>query len=78
MKYVGKGYSIHDAESKVRGITTYAGDLRLSRMVHMALVTSTLPHAIVKEIDCSAALEMPWGRDCIALFQYYRKKVQWL
>ena len=74
MKYVGKGYSIHDAESKVRGITTYAGDLRLSRMVHMALVTSTLPHAIVKEIDCSAALEMPGVVTVLHCFNTTEKK----
>ncbi len=40
-------------------MVTYAGDLRLSRMVHMALITSPRPHAIVKEIDCTEALATP-------------------
>ncbi|MDO4328161.1 MAG: xanthine dehydrogenase family protein molybdopterin-binding subunit [Lachnospiraceae bacterium] len=68
MKYVGKSFPIHDASSKAAGRAVYAGDMELKGMLHMALLFSSIPHGIVKELDCSKALEMPGVVDVIHCF----------
>lgn len=59
MRYVGNTMPIHDAVSKASGQAEYAGDMQLKNMLHMALLFSTVPHGIVKKLDCSKALEVP-------------------
>ena len=59
LKYVGKGYPIHDAEQKAAGRPIYAGDMELPGMLYMALLTSGIPSGVIQSIDCSAALRVP-------------------
>lgn len=74
MNYIGKGFPIHDAESKARGLATFAGDIRLHNMAFMALYTSPYPHAVVKRIDCSEALEVPGVITVLHCFNTTEKK----
>ncbi|MEM7200072.1 MAG: molybdopterin cofactor-binding domain-containing protein [Planctomycetota bacterium] len=48
-----------DARSKVTGITRFADDLTLPRMLHMKLLRSTVAHARIVSIDTAAAEAMP-------------------
>ena len=65
MRYIGKSYPIHDAGSKAAGRAVYAGDMELKGMLHMALLFSTIPHGIVKHLDCSKALALPGDRKSV-------------
>ena len=58
-KYIGKPIPPHDAFQKVTGTATYTIDLELPGMLYAKLVTSTVPHARIKKIDVSRALEVP-------------------
>ncbi len=58
-RVVGKPFRRIDAEAKVTGETRYADDLMFPRMVHARLVRSSVPHAIIRSIDCTRALAMP-------------------
>lgn len=58
-RYIGKPVPPHDAFQKVTGAATYTVDLELPGMLYAKLVTSTLPHARIKKIDVSRALEVP-------------------
>ena len=51
-----------DAVEKVTGSAVYAEDIQLPRMIHGALVRSTLPHAKILSIDTSGALNLPGVR----------------
>ncbi|MCA9322317.1 MAG: molybdopterin-dependent oxidoreductase, partial [Planctomycetes bacterium] len=57
-KLIGKSYRRVDGAAKVTGQTVFADDFVAPRMVHMKLVRSTVPHALIKGIDASAALAM--------------------
>ncbi|MEQ1632904.1 MAG: molybdopterin cofactor-binding domain-containing protein, partial [Planctomycetota bacterium] len=48
-----------DARSKVSGLTKFADDLTLPRMLHMKLLRSTVAHALIKGIDLQKARAMP-------------------
>ena len=56
---IGKPLRKIDARSKVAGLTLYADDLVLPRMLHMKLLRSTKAHARIVSIDTSAAQAMP-------------------
>ena len=56
---VGKRIRRGDAVEKVTGQAVYAGDIRLPRMVHGALVGSPVPKGRIKAIDASEALQLP-------------------
>ena len=56
---VGKPLPKVDAEAKVTGRLRYADDLRLPRMLVGKLLRSTRPHALIRRLDVSRALELP-------------------
>ncbi|MBE3582006.1 MAG: xanthine dehydrogenase family protein [Thermoanaerobacteraceae bacterium] len=47
-----------EAEAKVTGRAKYAADLFFPGMVHLKVVRSPLPHALIKSIDASEALKV--------------------
>lgn len=59
LKVVGKPLRKVDARSKVTGLTQFADDLVLPRMLHMKLLRSTIAHAKIVSIDTTAAEAMP-------------------
>src|ERR1700722_14711217 len=48
-----------DAKAKASGAITYAGDVMLPRMAHVAVARSTMPHALITAIDTAAAKQSP-------------------
>lgn len=74
MRYVGKSYPIHDARQKASGRAIYAGDMELKGMLHAAVLFSTIPHGIVKGLDCSQALAYPGVVDVIHCFNTTQKE----
>ncbi|MCL7404178.1 MAG: xanthine dehydrogenase family protein molybdopterin-binding subunit [Thaumarchaeota archaeon] len=58
-RYVGKPIPPQDGFLKVTGTATYTFDLELPGMLYAKLVTSTVPHARIKKIDVSRALQVP-------------------
>ena len=59
LSIVGTPFRRVDGWAKVTGQTRFADDMTFPRMVHMRLVRSTLPHALIRSIDTSEAEEMP-------------------
>ncbi len=59
LKVIGKPIRKVDARSKVAGLTKFADDLTLPRMIHMKLLRSTVAHALIKHIDVEKARSMP-------------------
>lgn len=59
LRVIGKPLRKVDARSKVAGLTRFADDLKLPRMLHMKLLRATLPHARIRSIDTSAARALP-------------------
>ena len=55
LKVIGKPMRKVDARSKVAGLTRFADDLSLPRMLHMKLLRSTHAHARIVHIDVSKA-----------------------
>ncbi|GBD12413.1 4-hydroxybenzoyl-CoA reductase subunit alpha [bacterium HR24] len=58
LNVVGKPLPRVDAWGKATGRTRYADDLSLPRMLYGRLLLSTQPHALIKRIDVSRALEL--------------------
>lgn len=56
---IGRPYRRVDGRAKVTGLTKFADDLSLPRMLHAKLLRSHLPHALIKSVDTSAALALP-------------------
>ncbi len=56
---IGKPIRKVDARSKVSGLTQFADDLKLPRMLHLKLLRATVPHAEIVSIDTSKAAELP-------------------
>ena len=59
LSVVGKPLPKVDAAAKVTGQQRYADDLRLPRMLIGKLVRSTQPHALIRRLEASRALELP-------------------
>jgi 4-hydroxybenzoyl-CoA reductase alpha subunit len=59
LRVVGKPLRKVDARSKVSGLTRFADDLVLPRMLHMKLLRSTVAHARIVAVDVAPALAMP-------------------
>jgi len=59
LRLIGTPFRRVDGHAKVTGKTQFADDLSFPRMAYVKLVRSTVPHARIKHIDCSAAKEMP-------------------
>ncbi|MDT7602633.1 MAG: hypothetical protein QOF61_630, partial [Acidobacteriota bacterium] len=58
-KVVGKPFRKVDARAKCTGQTKFADDITLPRMLYCKLLRSHEPHALIKRIDVSKALEVP-------------------
>ena len=56
---IGKDFTPPDVAAKVTGKAKYAEDFRADGMLFCKLLLSPMPHARVRNIDASAALEMP-------------------
>jgi 4-hydroxybenzoyl-CoA reductase alpha subunit len=56
---LGKPRRRVDGRAKVTGLTRFADDVVLPRMVHCKLLRSPLPHAVIESIDTSKAREYP-------------------
>ncbi len=59
LKVVGKPFRKVDARAKCTGQTKFADDIVLPRMLFCKILRSHEPHAIIKNIDVSKALELP-------------------
>ena len=60
LKYVGNAESQSvDGLDKVLGRAKYVGDMVMDGMLHVKLLFSPLPHALITHLDVSPALEMP-------------------
>ena len=57
--YIGHNTRRTDAPGKVSGKLRYAGDMVMPRMLHMQVLRSPHPHALIKSIDTSAAVALP-------------------
>ncbi len=58
-RVVGRPYAKVDAAAKVTGVTRFADDLDLPRMLHCKLLRSQRAHARLVRVDASKALAMP-------------------
>ena len=58
-KVVGKPFRKVDARAKCTGQTLFADDIALPRMLYCKILRSHEPHALIKRIDVSKALELP-------------------
>jgi xanthine dehydrogenase molybdenum-binding subunit len=58
-KLVGQNYTPLDHVAKVTGRARYAEDFRVDGMLFCKLLISPMPHARVRSIDTTAALELP-------------------
>ncbi len=56
---VGKPFRKVDARAKCTGQTRFADDIVLPRMLFAKLLRSSVPHALIKNIDVSRALKLP-------------------
>lgn len=74
MKIVGQSLPIHDAKLKASGRAVYAGDMVLPKMVHCAVLFSTIPHGIVKKVDSSKALQLDGVIDVLDCFNTTDRK----
>ncbi len=59
LKHIGRPIRKVDARSKVSGLTKFADDLTLPRMLHMKLLRSTVAHAEIVHIDTKQAAALP-------------------
>ena len=59
LNVIGKPIRKVDARSKVAGLTRFADDLSMPRMLHMKLLRSTVAHAEIVSIDTSKAAALP-------------------
>ena len=68
MKVIGKPRRRVDGRAKVTGLTRFADDIVLPRMLHMKLLRSPHAHALIKEIRT----QIGKGADVIKLYADYR------
>src|SRR5947207_10669980 len=59
MKVLGKPRRRVDGRAKVTGLTRFADDIVLPRMLHMKLLRSPHPHALIKDIKTERAKAHP-------------------
>jgi CO/xanthine dehydrogenase Mo-binding subunit/aerobic-type carbon monoxide dehydrogenase small subunit (CoxS/CutS family) len=57
-RYIGANVRRLDAPSKVSGTLKYAGDMTMPGMLHMQVLRSPHPHAVIESIDVSEAEAM--------------------
>jgi CO/xanthine dehydrogenase Mo-binding subunit len=63
--WVGRPIPQIDTVDKLRGATRYIADLTLPRMLHGAIVRSTVAHGRIRHVDVSRALKVPGVRAVI-------------
>ena len=56
---VGQGLPREDAVAKVTGAARYTGDLQVRGCLHAAIVRSDVAHAVLRDVDVSAAAALP-------------------
>src|SRR5262249_5959844 len=56
MAWVGRSLPRREDPELLRGVARYVGDLVRPGMLHAAFLRSPFPHALIREIDTSAAL----------------------
>ena len=61
---IGRSHPRLDAHEKLRGQAQFVGDLLVPRMLHGRVLRSTVPHALIRSIDASAAERLP-GVVCV-------------
>ena len=59
LKVIGKARRRVDGRAKVTGLTEFADDIVLARMLHARLLRSPHPHALIEEIDVTKAEKHP-------------------
>lgn len=59
MRTVGKSIERRGAKEAVLGKATYADDIKVDGIIHLKVVRSTRPHAIIQKIDTSVAEPIP-------------------
>ncbi len=59
LEVIGHARRRIDGREKVTGQLRYADDLKLPRMLHMKLLRSSVPHALIEAIDTARALAYP-------------------
>lgn len=59
LRVVGKPFRKVDARAKCTGQTLFADDIVLPRMLFAKILRSVEPHAIIRSIDTSKALDLP-------------------
>src|SRR3954465_6127026 len=59
MKVIGKARRRVDGRAKCVGETRFADDVVLPRMLHMKLLRSPHPHALIEAVDVSKAATHP-------------------
>ena len=55
---IGKNFTPPDVHGKVNGKAKYAEDFKVEGMLYARLLTSPVPHARIRRINTSAALQM--------------------
>src|SRR5712692_2924896 len=58
-RVVGRPYPKVDAAAKVAGLTKFADDLYLPRMLHCKILRSAAAHARLASVDVTKALALP-------------------
>lgn len=56
---VGRPVTRRDSWAKVKGEARYAADIAVPDMLHMKIVFAGRPHAVIRELDTSAARALP-------------------
>jgi 4-hydroxybenzoyl-CoA reductase alpha subunit len=59
LEVIGKPWLKVDVMGKVKGETLFADDIHLPRMAYCRILRSPHPHALIRDIDVSPALERP-------------------
>ena len=57
--HIGKNITPPDVQAKVTGKARYAEDFRMDGMLFCRVLTSPMPHARVRHLDISAAMQLP-------------------
>lgn len=58
-RYLGRSIPRLEDERFLRGYSTFTDDVRLEGALHLAIVRSPYPHAVIRRVDCSAAQRVP-------------------
>jgi len=74
MNIVGTSQPIHDAAAKAAGQAVYAGDMILPGMLHIAMVWSAVPHALVEAVHTTQAEAIPGVAAVLHCFNTTQKK----